>query len=184
MTARTLPLKVLLVFVHLQQLLHCGFSATTHLAVLVKRTIASRHASRCHNLLRFVSSVRLVVILTVTLLLQFLLELLLLLLGQAISVDTLKQSTLFSLWNEQTVVINDKLRLILVFASLFHDLAVLDNFTKFVVSQRHDCILRFEISVNDLADSMQIIKAYEHLLRNSSNQRYRNTFVVVAFHDL
>lgn len=63
-------------------------------------------------------------------------------------------------------------------AALFHD------FLKLMLSQRNNDVLWLQVSVDDSADAMQVVKPNKDLSGYSSNQRDRDAFVVIPLHDL
>ena len=60
-------------------------------------------------------------------------------------------------------------------------MAALSNLRDFFFSQAQIDILWFQISVDYLADTMQVIQSNQALFGHDSNQWHWHTFVVVAF---
>lgn len=55
------------------------------------------------------------------------------------------------------------------------------NLFNLLISQTEVDIFRFEIRVDYLADSVQVVKAHQALFGHDPNKRQWHTFVIVAF---
>jgi hypothetical protein len=63
-------------------------------------------------------------------------------------------------------------------------LSCLSDFLHFIVTKANNNVFRLEISMNNLAHAMHIIKTYETLSSQLSNQRQRDSFVVITLDNL
>lgn len=116
-------------------------------------------------------------------------QLLLLLLGQTHSVNTFKECC--TLWVlrfalhiiKQACFVDQKLLGLLVLFTRLRNLAIFHDFCQRLIAQSNNRVFRLQICVDDFANSMKVIQAYQDLLGNSPDKWHWYSFIIVSFHD-
>lgn len=68
--------------------------------------------------------------------------------------------------------------------TVFYDLVLVTKRYNLVLSESKDDILRLEISMNDLADAVQVVESYKTLPCDLASQVDGNTFKLIFFNDI